>query len=661
MKGIRKNMFACAMAFMLVIGNSVIPSEAEESYFSGGQGTAEEPYLISTADDLAQLNTLSNADAEGINSAFYKLTENIDMTGKIYDGLGASAPDNSWAGLFKGTIDGDYHVISNLEISNEEDKKSVSSDFARGFIALSEGATLKNLGIDGLNVTTAGRAGGLIAFVSGDTTVENCFVRNAEITGEISGGIIGNAQKGKEVVVKDCYVIANVGLIGQNSSYETTTMERVYCGNNKGQFSQLPGTCKYAYRFRDASTPVTCWNDGVYKNSGITLDEAMSNLGAAFAKDALNNNSGYPILAWENKMFSGGQGTAEEPYLISTADDLAQLNTLSNADAEGINSAFYKLTENIDMTGKIYDGLGASAPDNSWAGLFKGTIDGDYHVISNLEISNEEDKKSVSSDFARGFIALSEGATLKNLGIDGLNVTTAGRAGGLIAFVSGDTTVENCFVRNAEITGEISGGIIGNAQKGKEVVVKDCYVIANVGLIGQNSSYETTTMERVYCGNNKGQFSQLPGTCKYAYRFSDAFTPSTCWNDGEYKNSGITLEEAMSNLGGLFKEDKNSINNDYPILEWEDGIFQVINISDKTVTVKNAGSEAISLTVSVAGFSGGNAMVDICGFAEVTVPAESTYVVPFEESANCAEYRSFVMDSLTNMVPQCSAKKITVE
>ena len=114
-------------------------------------------------------------------------------------------------------------------------------------------------------------------------------------------------------------------------------------------------------------------------------------------------------------------------------------------------------------------------------------------------------------------------------------------------------------------------------------------------------------------------------------------------------------------MGGLFKEDKNSINNDYPILEWEDGIFQVINISDKTVTVKNAGSEAVSLTVSVAGFSGGNAMVDICGFAEVTVPAESTYVVPFEESANCAEYRSFVMDSLTNMVPQCSAKKITVE
>lgn len=62
MKGIRKNMFACAMAFMLVIGNSVIPSEAEESYFSGGQGTAEEPYLISTADDLAQLNVLSNSN-----------------------------------------------------------------------------------------------------------------------------------------------------------------------------------------------------------------------------------------------------------------------------------------------------------------------------------------------------------------------------------------------------------------------------------------------------------------------------------------------------------------------------------------------------------------------------------------------------------------------
>ena len=294
----KKRICGTVLSILLVSNFAVY---AEESYFSGGKGTAEDPYLISTADDLVQLNTLSNSNADGINSAFYKLTENIDMTGKIYDGLGASAPDNSWAGLFKGTIDGDYHVISNLEISNEEGKKSVSNDFAKGFIALSEGATVKNLGIDGLNVTTAGRAGGLIAFISGDTTVENCFVRNAVITGNKSGGIIGDVQAGKTVVVKDCYVIANVGLIGQNSSYETTTMERVYCGNDKGQFSQLPGTCKYAYRFRDASTPVTCWNDGEYKNSGITLEEALTNLGAAFAEDTMNQNSGYPVLAWENE------------------------------------------------------------------------------------------------------------------------------------------------------------------------------------------------------------------------------------------------------------------------------------------------------------------------------------------------------------------------
>lgn len=294
----KKRICGTVLSILLVSNFAVY---AEESYFSGGKGTAEDPYLISTADDLVQLNTLSNSNADGINSAFYKLTENIDMTGKIYDGLGASAPDNSWAGQFKGTIDGDYHVISNLEISNEEGKKSVSNDFAKGFIALSEGATVKNLGIDGLNVTTAGRAGGLIAFISGDTTVENCFVRNAVITGNKSGGIIGDVQAGKTVVVKDCYVIANVGLIGQNSSYETTTMERVYCGNDKGQFSQLPGTCKYAYRFRDASTPVTCWNDGEYKNSGITLEEALTNLGAAFAEDTMNQNSGYPVLAWENE------------------------------------------------------------------------------------------------------------------------------------------------------------------------------------------------------------------------------------------------------------------------------------------------------------------------------------------------------------------------
>ena len=54
------------------------------------------------------------------------------------------APDNGREGQFKGTIDGDYHVIFKLEISNEEGKANVSSDFARGFIAFSSGATVKN-------------------------------------------------------------------------------------------------------------------------------------------------------------------------------------------------------------------------------------------------------------------------------------------------------------------------------------------------------------------------------------------------------------------------------------------------------------------------------------------------------------------------------------
>jgi len=51
-----------------------------------------------------------------------------------------------------------------------------------------------------------------------------------------------------------------------------------------------------------------------------------------------------------NAQFSGGNGTENNPYLITTAAQLAQLATYVNAGNEAFNSCHYKLGTNIDLS-----------------------------------------------------------------------------------------------------------------------------------------------------------------------------------------------------------------------------------------------------------------------------------------------------------------------
>lgn len=146
--------------------------------------------------------------------------------------------------------------------------------------------------------------------------------------------------------------------------------------------------------------------------------------------------------------FSGkGSGTKDDPYLITTANELNQ--TRNNLEA------CYKLMRDIDLT----EWLSENNPSQGWMPIgakdepFKGTFDGNGKTVK-LFI-NRPDQENV------GFMGVVDHATIKNLTVKG-NITGKTAVGGIIGYCdlkygSGDCEIENChYVGNVN-----GGGIVG--------------------------------------------------------------------------------------------------------------------------------------------------------------------------------------------------------
>lgn len=200
-------------------------------------------------------------------------------------------------------------------------------------------------------------------------------------------------------------------------------------------------------------------------------------------------------------LFSGGAGTAESPYLISTGKDLVTLSDyMARADSAAVYSTkHYKQTADIDMT---------AATDYTPIGLnselrFAGVYDGGNFRISGLRVNQK-----VSGMPAGLFGFVGEGAVIKEVVIDGIAITSSSYYTGAVAGDVKGSVIEDCVVTSAEISNtgapasgdlkdnSLTGGIVGHAYEG---VVRNCSFDGTVyasthrsgGIVGVASSSET--------------------------------------------------------------------------------------------------------------------------------------------------------------------------
>ena len=183
--------------------------------------------------------------------------------------------------------------------------------------------------------------------------------------------------------------------------------------------------------------------------------------------------------------YSGGSGTQDKPWLISSVEDLQTLASTINdgkaaefdADAaaggEGVAGNYYgyyfKQTTDLDLSSiASWDPIGYSG-----SFYFAGNYDGGGHNISKAKSTGKNDADGFATAGIFGWVAF---GSVKNLTVKNANFFAEGNknmsyAGGMLA-VAYNCTVENCSVYNSKIesrrapneNSNYAGGITGIAS-----------------------------------------------------------------------------------------------------------------------------------------------------------------------------------------------------
>ena len=171
-------------------------------------------------------------------------------------------------------------------------------------------------------------------------------------------------------------------------------------------------------------------------------------------------------------------------YTVTSADGLMNIAKLVNGGKSDINIT---LDTDIDLTGKDWTPIGTGTRN-----LYSGTFDGGGHTITGLTFTTND-------EFAGLFGWLNRAGTVKNVVMEGVQITSnqiyGGSIGGVVGYSWG--TIENCSV-SGSVSGTVYvGGVVG-AQIGGSIT--GCSSSATVkgtvdvgGVAGQTNSSATLT------------------------------------------------------------------------------------------------------------------------------------------------------------------------
>jgi hypothetical protein len=265
-------------------------------------------------------------------------------------------------------------------------------------------------------------------------------------------------------------VTANFALLSYNLTVDST---------DGGEVTS-PGEDTFAY---DCGTEVPLV---AAADLGYHFVEWTGDISTIFDVDAaettITMSGNYSITA-NFALFSGGNGTAEDPYQIM---DWYHLDNVRN-----YLSSYFIVISDLDSNSIGYTEL-ASATANEGKGwqpiagnsTFDGSFDGQDYEICDLFI-NRPDESQVGL-----FGVLGDAGTIENVGVNG-NVTGQGNVGGLMGKNEG--TVSNSFATGRVIGDNNVGGLVGQDFNGSTVT--DSYATGNVtgdsnvgGLVGWNKN-----------------------------------------------------------------------------------------------------------------------------------------------------------------------------
>lgn len=469
-----------------------------ESVYAGGNGTAESPYLVSTAAALR-----AAAEATNNKGVYYKLTNDIYINGdettdwSNFDWDNAAGL-NEWFGRwgldeanqFNGNFNGCGYTVYGIYYKKSLEKQGGTR--CALFPVTGPNAVISNVIISGSFIHSNYSAGSVI----GETTsndekdkacVSGCYADNTVIVKgyAYAGGIVGTGQSSD---FSNCGFTGTVSTVtGKNASgimgniWSLGTMNNCYTVgyqlsanmNNFWPASNIYSTVEETV----ANVKPKVLTADQMKGTDAIANMAFDRLDWDFRYD------GYPTPCVRANGYASGTGSESDPYIIETEAQLKYLvNDTDTADK------YYKLANNIVVNESLegnpklwFNVTGDDVNDIQ----FKGTLDGDGYVVSGLFF-----RGFGWGYYGTGIIPRADGATVKNIGLvnsdfaitggndanmvgsiigrgNNVNISgcfadetvslnsNSGLAGGIIAVMTGASNIENCC-----FTGKLAGNKI---------------------------------------------------------------------------------------------------------------------------------------------------------------------------------------------------------
>lgn len=433
-------------------------------------GTADKKFtgtFIGTGFEITGLY-IDNADLEnaglfGYIAAPAKL-EGITINGAKVNGksnVGAIAGAAFTGSATKCTVKGKIEISGNYKVGGM---------FGGGYISITDSSvTAENgstvTGIYKANDLEGDNVGGLIGFRGeGNTKTEGCSVSGVTVAGTRKvGGLIGSAfadnitsgcsVKGVSLICNAPYDYAKKvknqlcvgGLVGIYHKNGSNGGSLANCKVENVNFSvsedavraenwAIMGIVSGGYRassISGASAP-----DGQIKVEGLTIS------GTNTGSNAEEKFPGSVAMNGEQKLFDKGEGTEENPYIISSVDELKVLANAVNKTGLTYQNKCFKVAEGtvLDLSGEKWASIGTLSHK------FMGTFDGNGATVKGLTDNGEFG--------CYGLFGYISGATIKNIIFTDVNMTCNGsNRGALVGNLYGTNTIENI---------EVSGKIAGN-------------------------------------------------------------------------------------------------------------------------------------------------------------------------------------------------------
>ena len=226
-------------------------------------------------------------------------------------------------------------------------------------------------------------------------------------------------------------------------------------------------------------------------------------------------------------------------YTVTSADGLMNIAKLVNGGKSDINIT---LDTDIDLTGKDWTPIGTDY-DNS----YKGTFDGGGHTITGLTFTTND-------EYAGLFGWLNRAGTVKNVVMEGVQITSNQIYGGSIGGVAGYSwgTIENCSVSGSVSGTNCVGGVVGSQKAGSIIGCSSSAIVKGTRYVGGVAGEKWGTMTACYATGNVTLEINSPQDLSGGgvVGLNGGSTVLACYATGNVNSKGSNTGNV--HIGGLF-------------------------------------------------------------------------------------------------------------